>query len=210
MAEHLKTDEEKAEELRAWWRENGISVVAGVGLAIAGLFGWQYWQEHQIKSAESASLLYSKSKQTTSHDEAVQYMTELQEDYPSTPYAAMAMLESAKNYAAEGDYANAAGSLHWVAENTKEAEYRDVARLRLARVLLADNKADEALALVDQGDYPAAYESLREELRGDIYAAKNENDKARAAYQRAIVTNSDSASDLIQLKLDNLPEDRKA
>ena len=137
-------------------------------------------------------------------------MTELQEGYPSTPYAAMAMLESAKNYAAEGDYANAAGSLRWVADNTKEAEYRDIARLRLARVLLADSKADEALALVDQTDYPAAYESLREELRGDIHAARNETGKARTAYQRAIVTNSDSSSDLIQLKLDNLPEDKKA
>ena len=40
----FKTDEEKAEELKAWWKENGTSVMAGIALAVAALFGWEYWK----------------------------------------------------------------------------------------------------------------------------------------------------------------------
>ncbi len=198
-----KTDEEKAEDLKAWWRANGNSVIAGVALAIAGLFGWEYWQGMKVSTAEAAATLYTESQTTDDMAVAAQKMQALQNDYPTTPYAALASLESAKTYAEKGEYEPAAAALSWVKDNSKEQELKDVAQIRLARVLVAMGKYDEALALANQ-KLGAAYESLLEELKGDIYSAQKQAEQARTAYERAILTNQAGSNELIQLKLDNL------
>lgn len=197
-----KTDEEKAEEIKQWWKENGTSVIAGVALAVAGLFGWEYWKNHQTTTAESASTLYAQAQNESDNTVALQQLTRLRDEYGSTPYAAMAALQAAKLQAEEGRNQEAATALQWVAENSSETEYQEVARLRLARVYVAMEKYDDALALT-QEDYGTAYESLLEEIKGDIYAAQNKVEDARKAYERAILTDQ-GANELIQMKLDNL------
>ena len=52
-----QTDDEKVEELKAWWKENGVSVMVGIGLAVVALFGWEYWKKAQIENAVQASAL---------------------------------------------------------------------------------------------------------------------------------------------------------
>ncbi|MEZ5479771.1 MAG: tetratricopeptide repeat protein [Thiolinea sp.] len=198
-----KTDEEKAEELKAWWKENGTSVVAGVALAIAALFGWEYWQKYQVETAEAASTLYLESREAESPEAAAQKRQQLRDDYSGSPYAALASLQTAKTHAEAGEYPQAAEALQWVIDNDKDAGHVEVARLRLARVNIAMGEYDKALALVD-GDYAESYESLREELRGDIYTAQNQPEEARKAYQRALQTNGGGSSEFIQMKLDNL------
>ena len=202
MSEY-KTDEEKAEELKAWWKENGTSVVVGVALAIAALFGWDYWKKYQIESTEAASTLYNESQTATDTTAAAKSMLDLQSSYPGSPYATLASLESAKTYAEQGEYDSAADALRWVLDNSKEQELKDVASLRLARVLVAAGKHDEAMKMVESG-LGTAFESLLEELKGDIYAAQNKPDDARKAYDRAILTNKSGSTDLIKMKLDNL------
>ena len=199
----FKTDEEKAEELKAWWKENGTSVIAGVGLAVAALFGWEYWKEHKITTAESASALYTESRNAEKPEDTARMLQQLRDEYGSTPYGAMAGLQTAKNHAEAGEYQKAADALQWVIDNSNEAEYQDVARLRLARVLVAMGQADKALELTKQ-DYPEAYESLLEEIKGDIFAAQDKKDDARKAYERAILTNSGGSTEFIQMKLDDL------
>lgn len=199
----LKTDEEKAEELKAWWRENGNSVIAGVALAIAALFGWEYWKNHQVETAEAAATLYSESQDATDPTQAAELLKRLQSDYSSTPYATMAALHTAKNHAEAGEYQQAVDNLQWVLDNSPEAEYQDVANLRLARVLIAMGQPDKALAVTEKS-FAEAYEPLIEELRGDIYAAQNKTDDARKAYERAILTNQGGSTEFIQMKLDNL------
>ena len=198
----FKTDEEKAEELKAWWKENGTSVMAGVALAVAALFGWEYWQNHKTTTAESASALYSESR-TAEPEDAARMLQQLQDEYSSTPYGAMAGLQAAKNHAEAGDYQKSADALQWVIDNSSEAEYQDVARLRLARVLVAMDQPDKALELTTQ-EYPESFESLLEEIKGDIFTAQNKVDEARKAYERAILTNQGGSTEFIQMKLDDL------
>jgi predicted negative regulator of RcsB-dependent stress response len=197
-----KTDEEKAEELKRWWKENGTSVIAGVALAIAGLFGWEYWQGHKITTSESASALYAQAQNEADTTVSLQQLNRVRDEYSSTPYATMAALQSAKIQAEAGRDEDAATSLQWVIDNSSEAEYQEVARLRLARLYVAMKKYDDALALTQQ-DYATAYESLLEEIKGDVYAAQNKVEDARKAYERAILTD-EGANELIQMKLDNL------
>ena len=65
MIDYNKTDDEQAEDIKKWWKENGLSVAAGIALAVAALFGWEYWQKYQITQAESASTLYSEAQTAT-------------------------------------------------------------------------------------------------------------------------------------------------
>ena len=84
----LKSDDEKAEELKAWWKKNGTSVIAGVALAIGGMFGWQQWQQHKLDQAEGASKLYSQiSKEGADSDTALK---KLNSEYGSSAYASLA------------------------------------------------------------------------------------------------------------------------
>ncbi|HPY41517.1 MAG TPA: tetratricopeptide repeat protein [Thiolinea sp.] len=203
MIDYNKTDEEQAEDIKAWWKENGISVVAGIGLAVAALFGWEYWQKHQIAQMESASTLYS-SVQTSADDAATtKSIQELQSEYAKSPYAALATLETAKKHAEKGEYEPAATALRWVIDNTKEPDLKNIASVRLARVLAGAGKYDEALKLASQ-TYGTAYESVLEEIKGDIYSAQNKVEDARKAYERAMVATKNGSTELIKIKLDNL------
>lgn len=210
MADY-KTDDETVEELKTWWKENGTAVIAGIAIAIVSLFGWDYWKSWQESTANEASALYTQVQKTAdvSLEKSLPDLQKLQQDYASTPYAATASLKAAQQYAQKGDYPAAASSLQWVIDHGKDASLKEVASLRLVRVLVALKKPDEALALVNQ-TYPAAYQPLLEELKGDIYAAQNKPDAARAAYDKALLGNSGSPNGLLKMKRDNLGDGAKA
>jgi predicted negative regulator of RcsB-dependent stress response len=42
------TDEEQLEQIKEWWQRNGMPLLAGAGLALVLVFGWQFWQKHQV------------------------------------------------------------------------------------------------------------------------------------------------------------------
>lgn len=203
MIDYNKTDEEQAEDIKAWWKENGLSVVAGIGLAIAALFGWEYWQKHQINQMESASTLYSTFQTTADDAIAAKNMQTLQADYAKSPYAALVSLETAKKHAEKGEYEPAIAALRWVIANTKDIDLKNIASVRLARVLASAGQYDEALKLASES-YGASYESVLEEVKGDIYSAQKKIEDARKAYERAILAAKNNSSELIKIKLDNL------
>jgi predicted negative regulator of RcsB-dependent stress response len=90
-------------------------------------------------------------------------------------------------------------------DHAREPEQRDVARLRLAGVLLDQKKPDEALKVLDAKP-SAPYEPLYADARGDILTAQNKVAEARTAYQSAL-EKMDAASpyrQVIELKLDAL------
>ena len=56
----LRTDEEQAEIIKKWWSENGTSLVSTVAVAIAGVVGWNYWQDSKQATGEAASAVYTQ------------------------------------------------------------------------------------------------------------------------------------------------------
>ncbi|RTZ66214.1 MAG: hypothetical protein DSZ29_03305 [Aquificaceae bacterium] len=198
----LKTDEEKAEELKQWWRDNGTSVLAGVALAIAGTFGWQQWQAHQKAQTETASQLLAQIK-SGSGDKA-KTTEKLISEYSSTPYAAFAALEKAKDAEEKGDNKASIEALK-IAADSKQVNVARIAKLRLIRSLIANGKLDEANTLLSE-KLPSAYTSLHEELKGDLYFAKKEIDKARQSYDRAILSAGKDSVEYLKMKRNNLGE----
>ncbi len=216
MTAHL-TEEEQLETLKHWWADNGNNLLSAVGLAVAGYFGWQAWQSSQREAAEAASALYSDMFAAT-QVEAGQSLTEekittikhfakqLKEQHAGSTYAHNAAMLLAKLAVEDGNLEEAESELTWVTNAGAEDGITDVANLRLARVLFAEGKLSEALALT-QVSKESAFEPLLAELRGDIYAAQNNLELARAAYASALAGLDAGARvkrNIIQLKLDNL------
>lgn len=203
MIDYNKTDDEQAEEIKNWWKENGVSVIAGVALAIAALFAWEYWQKYQITQMETASTLYTTTQTTADPAIATKNLEQLQSEYAKSPYASLASLDTAKQQAEKGEYEPAIAALRWVIAHSQDPDLKNIASVRLARVLASTGQYDEALSLTSQ-TYAASYESVLEEIKGDIYSAQNKVEDARKAYERAILAAKNGSNELIKIKLDNL------
>lgn len=198
MAEYA-TDEEQVEAIKKWWSENGNFLIGGIVLGLALLFGWNYWKDYRITQGREASAVYS---QLLAGNDAKAQLGTLKNDYGDTPYAALGALQAAKSAVEDGDLGEAATILRSVVTDGGDLNVSDVARLRLARVLLADGKADEALKEAETVT-AAAYISLREEVRGDALVTLGRTGEAIDAYDKALLS-AGSRVEFLQLKRDNL------
>jgi predicted negative regulator of RcsB-dependent stress response len=202
-------EEEQVERLKAWWKENWMALAAGLVIGLAGIFGWEGWQNHKTERAASASQMYEELKQALSDgkaDVAKPLADKLVADYADTPYAAGAQLRLAASAVKDSQFDDAATRLQWVQTHARDEGLQQVAELRSARVLWQQGKFDDALKLVDGKS--GAFAPLFDELKGDIKLAQGDRDAARSAYQKAFAaTPEDQPSrKLLQRKLDDLSE----
>lgn len=189
MAVYDLQEQEQLDELKAYWKQYGNLVLTALTIALAVLAAFQVWNYYQRRQAAEASTVFValQRAQTAKDTKQVKDLAgSLLEKYPGTYYAAMAALISAKASADANDVKTAKAQLDWVVGNGKPEEFRDLARLRLANLLLDEKDYDGALKLVDAGDKAAAYAGRYADVKGDILAAQNKNAEAKAAYQAAL------------------------
>ncbi len=202
------SDEEKAEAIKQWWRENGRSVFIGVILGIAGIFGVRYWMNYQQVQTQQAAMMYQQAIVSVSNEdtEAAQATTEkLMQDNKNSAYAVFAALQMAEKASEAGEFDKAKDYLRWVIANAKLSGHIALARLRLAKVEFDHGQLDEALKQVKSND-AEAFNSLFAELEGDIKTAQGEAEEAHAAYQKALMGLNAGAprQSLIKMKLDDV------
>jgi predicted negative regulator of RcsB-dependent stress response len=198
------TEEQQLAAIKQWWKANGTSIITGVVLGFAALFATKAWIAWQQQKARNASDIYVAMSAALAGGNAAQVAASadlLMTKYEGSTYAAFAALALAKTHIEVSDLAAAATQLQWVIDHGKEAFVRDVARLRLARVRLAQGQADAALALLDQGSHGTAGEAQYLELRGDAELARGDRAAAATAYQRAIDATAADAPGLALLKM---------
>jgi predicted negative regulator of RcsB-dependent stress response len=179
-----------------------------VVIGISALWGGRAWLDNQQAYAEAASATYQimlEQMSSGNSEDAATRGAQLLGQFSDTPYASLAALSMAKIKLEAGDATAASSHLRWALDNTKEDAVRHEARLRLAKLLLAESKHDEALALlngVDAGVYASAYE----QLKGDAHLVAGQLEAARTAYGRALaaMTPTERGRELLQMKLDNL------
>ena len=181
-------EQEQVAELKAWWKTHGnfiVSVILAAALAFAGWQGWRWYSANQ--AAQAASVFDSLVKAAQGGDAKAlrDSAGTLIESYPRTLYAAMGALVAARFHYDRNDLKAARAQLQWAVDNAHSDDFRDVARLRLAAVLMDEKAYDEALKLLE-AKHGAAYESQYAALRGDILVAKNQPAEARAAYKLAL------------------------
>lgn len=201
-------EQEQLETFKAWWTQYGklvILTVAACVLTIAAFQGWRYYRYQQALAAVTLYEQLTQAERANDAKKVRDIAAQITDKYAATPYAAMSALAAARANFDTGDLAAAKAQLQWVVDNAKEEEVRDMARLRLAAVLLDEKKYPEALALV-QGAQLEAFSGLYADLKGDILAAQGKLAEARGAYQLAF-DKSDAQSayrTILQAKLDAL------
>ena len=187
MALDLEEQEQLA-ELKAWWKQHGNLIVLAIVAAAVAFSAWQGWRWYQASQAAQGAAVYEslvRAAQTNDAKALRDASGTLIESYPRTHYASMGALVAARFHFDRNDLKAAKTQLQWVVEKSPSEDFRDVARLRLAAILLDEKAHDEALKLLE-AKHGAAYESQYAALRGDVLVGKNQPAEARAAYKLAL------------------------
>ena len=210
MATYNLEEQEKIDSMKSWWESHGTSIIVVVSVLIASYAGTQGWQYYQHQQRTQAADLYVLLQQVQQSEDAAKindaaYL--LLEGYPSSGYAPRAAMIAALANVDAGDIKTAKGNLQWVLDNAKEEELKDLVRLRLAGLLLDEEKYNEALKLLDTR-HGEAFAGLYADLKGDINVAAGRIVEAQLAYQTAInmLGINNNYHNIVQMKLDALGE----
>lgn len=188
MAKHLDLEEqEQLDQLKHFWKQYGNLITWALTIVLAGFAawnGWNWWQRDQ--AAKAAAMFEELDRAGTSGDadKVGRIFADLKQRFPGTAFAQQAGLLAARIQFEKGQADAAKASLTWVAEQAAEDEYRTIARIRLAGVLLDAKQFDEALKQLDGARAPA-FEALVADRKGDVLMAQGKADAARTAYETA-------------------------
>jgi len=213
MAFDVLDEHEQGELVQKWLRENAMSIIIGVALGLLLIFGWQQWRGHRETHRLNAAIQYQvfgTDLDKKDADAAKQVATRLQSDFADTPYATLAQMRLAEDAAARGDHAAVQAALQNAYDHAAIDALKTLAGLHLARAEIAQNKAKEALDLLDKLPQ-AGYAALRQELRGDAFAALGRKDEARTAYTDALTNLDANASNrgFLEMKRNDLGSEEK-
>lgn len=205
------TEDEQMAAVKDWWQRNGKPLVTGGLLAVIAVLGWNAWHKYQNNQAQGASALYQQLLETTltpsgqaDPTRVADVAGKLKSEFGGTAYAQYGSLFVAKVAVDNGKLDDAVPELRAIVDKPASTVLGELARQRLARVLAAQNKAEEALKLLD-GQAEKAYVASREELKGDLLVQLGRTDDAHAAYRKAKDALSEEAAvGGLQMKLDDL------
>lgn len=206
-----RTEDEELAVIRDWWQRNGKPLLTGGALALVVVFGWQAWQKHQVTEAQGASVLYQQLLESSlvadgqaDVGKVAELAGKLKADYAGSHYAQYASLLLAKVAVEAGKLDDARAELQAVLNKPADATLGELARQRLARVLAAQDKTEEALKLL-AGDADQAFMAAREELKGDLLVKLERSDEALQAYEKAkAALTVEAAVGGLQIKIDDL------
>jgi predicted negative regulator of RcsB-dependent stress response len=212
MVDEYLDEREQAEQLKQWFKENWLWMVAGIGLGLGSLYGWQGYNAYLDGKSQDAGQRFAAMLQAFDSADLAkgrEIGSEIISKYASTPYADQTIMVIARVDAETEQFDDAAAKLRQVMEQSKDQELALVARIRLARVQLAQGKQDDALATLEGANAPAI-EAAVAELRGDALLAKGDAAAALTAYQQSLAANASAGepalvdAELLQLKIDKL------
>ena len=207
MTEYL-TEQEQIEILKSWIKQYSVVILAGVVIAVVAITGWRYWQQRQERILTHASSVYDEMlTNRAQNDPAATYIQakKLFTHYPQTTYGKMAAFMLARAEITKRNYPEAEKYLQWILDHSNLAPFRQIAKLRLARVQIAGEKPKAALDTLSNIE-DKSFNGLTEEVRGDAYLAMNNPQKARESYKQALadLPNAEVIRPLLQMKYDNL------
>lgn len=201
-------EQEQIEGLMTWWRDNRNQILGALLIVVVVMGGWRGWQYYRHQQAVEAATLYQQFIQQLSSNDAKRIndaAAAVMDKFSSTAYATRAALLAAQVNEQVNDKARAKTQLQWVIDHAGEDTLKDVARLRLAAVLLDEKNYADALKLLET-KHPDSFDGLYADLRGDVLSAQGKIDEARSSYKLAYekIDAQSMYRNLIQLKLDAL------
>jgi len=183
VAEYL-SDEEQVARLKSWWDENGRVFVAALVLGIGGVVGWRWYESSRSEEIAAASDLYADYLAAEGDARGALAET-IRTEISDSAYAALVLMREASERAEAEDWEAAEGDLRQALAEAPEPALEDLARIRLARVLVQRDARDEALEVLGavRGE---GFRSVVAELKGDILLSRGERAAANEAYRSAL------------------------
>jgi predicted negative regulator of RcsB-dependent stress response len=210
--EDYLSEKEQWEAIKSWFRENGLWIVAGIAVGALGIGGWRWWESHLDQVGREASGKYEQVLQAFGRGdrtEGLVLLGDLEHNYSSSPYVDQAKLAAARVYVEGNELDKANTELQAVSQRSKDPHLALLARLRLARVQIAQQKPDDALATLN-GVEPGAFAPRFHEVRGDAFYAKGDKTGALTEYRAARgmdVGSGVTDTSLLDLKISDLVAD---
>ncbi|MBE0363095.1 hypothetical protein PULV_a0725 [Pseudoalteromonas ulvae UL12] len=203
--EIYSTEEQQAEAIKSFFRDNGTALVLGVVLGLGGLYGWKAYNQNQVTTAEAASDAYTQLVQADAEQNTnvLAGADEFIKNHQDSSYAVLAAFVAAKEAVEKSDFATAKSQLSWITTNSKNAELTAIATTRIARIELELKEYDTALKTLATA-MPEAFNAAVAELKGDVYLAQGDKEQARVAYQSAADAGGLTNNATLQMKLDDL------
>ncbi|MBX3628424.1 MAG: tetratricopeptide repeat protein [Nitrosomonas sp.] len=207
-------EQEKMHTLKTWWDRYGTIITIMLAVMIATVGGTKVWEYFQRQQAQQAADLYALVQQVqTTGDlmkitDAVHLLTE---GYASSGYAPRAAMIVVKASVDAGDFKRAKAHLQWILDNAKEPEMIDLARLRLATILLDEKNYAAALQQLNT-KHGYSFSGLYADLKGDVLLASGKTEEARMSYEAAAgaLSKNNNYYNIVQMKADALSEPRTA
>ncbi|MDB5813471.1 MAG: hypothetical protein JWM03_924 [Rhodocyclales bacterium] len=211
MAAYDLEEQEQLSAMKAWWEKYGNAITTGAIVIAVALMAWIGWSTYQRKQNDKATAMYAEvflAAQAGDTAKLQQTANQLTTDYPSHLQASLGALLAAKVDIDKKDTKSARVKLAWVIEHSKEVLIKDLARLRLATLLLDDKAYDEALKQLEGGVTQELAPRFAE-LRGDVLVEQGKIDKAKEAYKQALekipsTQEGTGLKNIVQSKLDEL------
>jgi len=210
-------EQEQLDSFKAFWSKYGSIITWVLIVALGSYAGWNYWKSHKRNQSAEASALYDElqSAMIANDNAKVQRVAgDIRGKYDGTAYAQMAAMGAAKGAFEANDLKTAKTHLQWVVDNGND-EFKSIARIRLAGVLLDEKAYDEALKVLN-GKVLPQFEAEANDRKGDVLVAQNKLKEARDAYVAAIAA-MDAGSpgrQVVVIKLESIggtaPVDKKA
>jgi predicted negative regulator of RcsB-dependent stress response len=211
FVDDLLSEKEQIEQIRTWWSEYGGYVIGGLGLGIAVLAGYNFYENSRIEAQTGGSAAYETligHVASGDLDEAEAVADSIETEYADTVYAAQARLAMARMFMEKNRDQDAADVLRELLDSDAETAIKHVARTRLARILLYQDDAQGVVDLLE-GQESEAFAATWNELLGDAYRELGRIADAQAAYQKVLLDPMAQATvnqQLVQWKVLDLPE----
>jgi len=189
---------EEEDKLISWFKDNYKNIILGLLFGTTLVFGFKYYNDLNSNKQYEMSLKYEEAIKDY-QDEKYEKMMILSEEYqtnsPSNIYTSMVNLYAAKIYHDEGKYTKSLETLDFIIKNSDSKEMKMVANIRYSRILILQEKYDEAETFIMSAmDFNR--NALLVEMLGDISYVRSDISNAKTYYESC-------------LKLEITPNNRK-
>ena len=215
MANQLDLEEqEQLDQLKHFWKTYGNAITWALIVVLGAFASWNFYQYWQRSQATQAAAMYDEVERVvTSADTAKidRAFADMKDRFASTTYAHQAGLLVAKHYYSVGNVQAAKSALSWVLDKSSDTGYQAIAKLRLAGLLVDSKAFDEALQQLS-GSFPASFEALVADRKGDILLLQGKKKEAIVEYEKAFKNFQDRTEyrRLVEVKLNSLGVDPSA
>ena len=188
MANQLDLEEqEQLDQIKHFWKQYGNAITWLVIVVLGGFASWNFYNYWQRSQAQQAATLFDEVDRAVQAADAPRMdrvFGDMKDKFSSTAYAQQAGLLVARQYINLNKPDAAKAALGWVAEKSTDTGYQALARLRLAAIAMESKKFEEAMSLLNSA-YPASFEALVADRKGDVFILQGDRVKAVAEYDKA-------------------------